>query len=310
MMPAGSAPAISVVMPAYNSGRTIARTVESVLRQTLANLELIVVDDGSRDNTCAVVGEIDDSRIRLLIQPQNLGGNAARNRGIREARAEIISFIDSDDEFLPNKLDTIQRYFDGNPAVGAVIDSFVLRYPQEKGGGTATRNNPVLGSSADVKEGVFNRTVFKATPALSARKKALQAAGMFDETLRRRQDMDMVLRLAKSGEIRTIADVLWVKNWTQGAISAKQGTFMPALLDICERHPEYLTDPLYRRGLSRDFARHFLRLAAKGNFTKVGADWQSFNVSQSRHASAGLFFQGLKEIVRRRRDQAVISDPV
>jgi glycosyltransferase involved in cell wall biosynthesis len=292
-------PKISVVMPAYNAAETIRRSIESLLRQSLADFEIVIVDDGSRDETVERIGAIGDPRLRLFRQPTNLGGNAARNRGIREARAEIICFLDCDDEFLAHKLEFIHAYFAANPEIDAVIDSFELRYPPEKGGGVAERRNPALKSSEDVRAGIFNRTIFKATPALSVRKAALLKIGLFDETLRRRQDMDLVLRLARQTEIRTISEKLWTKYWTQGAISSKQRTFMPALLDVVDRHPEYLADPRYRRGLARDFARHFARLASKGSIKQLKVDWNDFGKRQHNSSRWALALTGLKEIILR-----------
>jgi glycosyltransferase involved in cell wall biosynthesis len=292
-------PRISVVMPAYNAAQTVQRAINSVLLQSFKDFEVIIVDDGSKDNTVQRVAELKDLRIRLLQQPENRGGNAARNRGIREARASVVCFLDCDDEFLAHKLEFIDAYFEAHPDVDAVIDSFELRYPTEKGGGASPRLNPVLTSSTAVRAGIFNRTIYKATPALSVRKDALNKVGMFDETLRRRQDMDLVLRLSAQAEIRTIANQLWTKHWTQGAISSKQKTFMPALLDILDRHPDYLGNQDFRPGLARDFTRHFLRLLAQGALSQAKTDWQNFATRQPAFNRANLALQGLREITKR-----------
>lgn len=95
---------ISVIIPAYNRGADIATAVHSVLEQDYRNLELIVVDDCSRDNTAEVVERISDSRIRLLRRDTNGGASAARNTGIAAASGELIAFLDSDDSWLPSKL--------------------------------------------------------------------------------------------------------------------------------------------------------------------------------------------------------------
>jgi glycosyltransferase involved in cell wall biosynthesis len=292
-------PAISVVMPVYNRAQTVQRAISSVQRQTCTDFEIVVVDDGSKDNTQEVVRAIHDPRIRLLVQPENRGGNAARNRGIREASSEIICFLDSDDEFLPHKLDTVQRYFAEHPDVDALLDSFQLLYPPEKGGGTKKRTNPHLQSSAAVEEAIYSRRLFKATPALSARKPALLKIGLFDEALRRRQDMDLVLRLAAGCEMRSISEVLWTKYWTEGAISSKQETFMRAMLDMCERYPAYLVQPQFRRGLARDFTRHFLRLGLNGRASTIRKDMAQFSSRHGRVEAILLFTQGLWEMARR-----------
>jgi glycosyltransferase involved in cell wall biosynthesis len=286
-------------MPVYNRAGTVARCINSVLSQSFENFEFVIVDDGSTDNTAKVIADLSDPRIKLLRQPSNMGGNAARNRAIRESTAPLVSFIDSDDEFLPHKLQTITDYFKHHPNIEAVIDSFELQYPLEKGGKTASRVNPELASSAAVEEGIFNRTIFKATPAISARRAALERIGGFDETLRRRQDMDLVLRLAEKTEIRTINAILWRKHWSPAAISAKQETFLPALLDICERHPQYITNPIYRKGLARDFARHLLRLSLQGKPGVAVNHAKTFAQIHGSKLTRNLIASGCKEILKR-----------
>jgi glycosyltransferase involved in cell wall biosynthesis len=290
---------ISVVMPVFNRADTVRSAIDSVLAQEFADFELLIVDDGSTDGTVNAVKSVADARIRLFVQPENRGGNAARNRGIREAQGAIISFLDSDDLFLRHKLNRIAAYFAAHPGIDALIDSFELQYPIEKGSGTVKRINPELATSSEVEKAIFARNLFKATPAVSARKQALVKVGLFDETLKRRQDMDLVLRLAQHCEIRSISEVLWTKRWTQGAISSKRDTFMTALLEICDRHPRYLTVPEYRRGLARDFARHVFRLAARGEFMLLARELQKFQSAYGAGESVSLFAQGTIEILRR-----------
>jgi glycosyltransferase involved in cell wall biosynthesis len=98
-----SAPAVSVVIPAYNAAGTVQQAIASVLAQTFDDFELLVVDDGSTDDTGAVVRAINDSRIRLLTQP-NGGAAAARNAGIACATGAWVAFLDADDLWLPMKL--------------------------------------------------------------------------------------------------------------------------------------------------------------------------------------------------------------
>ncbi|MDM5272778.1 glycosyltransferase family A protein, partial [Sulfurovum sp. zt1-1] len=93
----------SVVIPLYNKEQYIAKTLESVLLQTFQEYEIIVVDDGSTDKSTFEVKRYNDNRIRL-IQQENAGVSAARNRGIEEANYDLIAFLDADDEWLPNHL--------------------------------------------------------------------------------------------------------------------------------------------------------------------------------------------------------------
>jgi len=111
-------PAVSVVIPLYNKGPHIARALNSVLAQTFQDFEVIVVDDGSTDDGAEVARGFDDPRIRL-IQQENQGVSAARNRGIEAARAELVAFLDADDEWLPGFLETIMRLRRKFPEAGA-----------------------------------------------------------------------------------------------------------------------------------------------------------------------------------------------
>ncbi len=97
---------VSVVMPLYNKGAEVQRAISSVLAQTVSDLELIVVNDGSTDNGPELVRSIKDSRIRVIDQ-ENEGVSSARNRGIVEAKTDLITFLDADDEWKPSFLETI-----------------------------------------------------------------------------------------------------------------------------------------------------------------------------------------------------------
>src|SRR3712207_3903519 len=120
-------PAFSVVMPAFNAQRTIAASIRSVLAQTRDDLELIVVNDGSTDSTRDVAGQFTgDPRVRVVDQ-ENAGPGAARNRGISAGSAPYISLIDSDDLWLPTYLEVMGAALDAEPMAGlAYTDAWVL----------------------------------------------------------------------------------------------------------------------------------------------------------------------------------------
>jgi len=120
-------PTISVVIPLYNKGPHIARALNSVLNQTFQDFEVIVVDDGSTDDGADIVKGFNDPRIRLIHQ-ENQGVSAARNLGIDEARAELIAFLDADDEWLPDHLNIILRMRERFPEAGAYTTAYFMKY--------------------------------------------------------------------------------------------------------------------------------------------------------------------------------------
>ncbi|MFB6165571.1 MAG: glycosyltransferase family 2 protein [Haloarculaceae archaeon] len=109
-------PVVSVVIPTYNRADVLSRAVESALAQTLADVEVIVVDDASTDHTDEVLASFDDDRLTTLVHDENRGGSAARNTGIDHATGEYVAFLDSDDEWRPTKLErqvsTLERRSD------------------------------------------------------------------------------------------------------------------------------------------------------------------------------------------------------
>ena len=107
-------PLFSVVIPAYNARKFISLTIESILRQTVQDFEIVVVNDGSTDNTLEVLQGISDPRLRVITR-ENGGECAARNQGFREARGKYVSFLDSDDVWLENHLEQAQRFMDAHP---------------------------------------------------------------------------------------------------------------------------------------------------------------------------------------------------
>src|SRR5580698_1608036 len=99
-------PTASIVMPCYNAGRFVEQSIQAVLRQSLADFELIVVDDASTDNSVELIRELKqkDKRIKLLIHRENLGASRSRNDGLRMANGSYIGFCDADDIWKPEKL--------------------------------------------------------------------------------------------------------------------------------------------------------------------------------------------------------------
>lgn len=293
-------PAIAVIMPVYNRAGSVRRAIDSVLAQDFANFELIVADDGSTDDTCQIVASIEDPRVILLRAEKNRGSNVARNRAIEAASAPLIAFLDSDDIFLPNKLGFVVRTFAARPDLDLLLDSFSKEYPPADPRKPTPRRNPVINDSQDFLEALFNRRLWKATPAISVRRETAIRAGMFDESLKRRQDFDFLIRASAVGNCASTDEVTWVKSWTAGAISDDLRSFVPATIELCRRHPSYFANPEYRPGLARDVARHFGRLLRARRFADAARDATALRRQFGTGGLVRLICEGSREVAARK----------
>src|SRR5438093_5222124 len=159
-MTKSAAPAISVVMPVYNRAASVRAAIDSVLTQTFTHFELLVVDDGSTDGSGDVIAAIGDPRIMLVRLDNNRGANAARNEGLRQARGRIVSFLDSDDLYLPHKLATVAATFAAQPGLGCMVHSFRKLSPRK---GVRMCRNPDLHDRRAILAALFGRRLWKST---------------------------------------------------------------------------------------------------------------------------------------------------
>jgi len=206
--------AVSVVIPTYNRAEMVMRAVGSVVEQTFQDFELIVVDDGSTDDTVARLQTLSDARIRLLPLPANSGGSRARNEGLRAARADLVAFLDSDDEWLPRKLEVqLARLRDSTDSrVAVAYCPWVTR--DHLGGREVPGGLPA--NEGDVLEPLL-RGWNVATSAALIRRGALEGVGGFDERLPAAQEYDLWLRLATAGHnFVAVREALVVKHTHDG----------------------------------------------------------------------------------------------
>lgn len=183
---------VSVIIPAYNQGHYLAAAIQSVLEQTYANVEVLVIDDGSTDNTAQVAQQFSDPRVRYIYQ-QNRGLSGARNTGIRHANGDFLTYLDSDDLFLPRKLELLLAELNARPQLGFVAGQAMpideVGQPIGKLFDQELPANPthlLLGNPLHVGSVLLRRSW-------------QERVGFFDETLRSYEDWDMWLRLALAG---------------------------------------------------------------------------------------------------------------
>jgi len=198
---ATSAPLVSVIIPAHNRAHTIVRAVHSVLSQTCRDIEVIVVDDASTDNTLSVVEAIGDPRVRAVRLERNQGAAGARNRGIDEATGTYVAFQDSDDEWLFDNLRLqVDAITSAGPEVGAVYGGRVV-YGRDGAGVYGARHVKFVPGPADNTDAAnltteLMRRNFITPQALMARRAILRQIGGFDGLLRCNEDWDLALRLS------------------------------------------------------------------------------------------------------------------
>lgn len=224
-----TSPALSIIIPAYNREATILPAVASVLTQTFSDFELIVVDDGSTDATVAVLETLDDPRLKVLPQTENRGVSAARNIGIAAASAPWIAFQDSDDEWMPDKLEAqMARIAEMGPAcIGAYCGMAVIRTPDRalaKGTRTHVRYMPpdyVTEPEGDIRKPLAHINLIS-TQTLIARTDILEQLGGFDEALPALVDWDLVLRMAPLGTFAFVDRPLVHQYFSENSITRSQ----------------------------------------------------------------------------------------
>jgi glycosyltransferase involved in cell wall biosynthesis len=198
------APAFSVVVAAYNASATIGACLRSVQLQTRDDLEVIVVDDGSGDETAAIVaGEAaTDRRIRLVSQA-NSGVSAARNAGVASARADLIGFLDSDDLWLPGYLEHAGRALAAAPDAGlAYADSRALLDSDKRVHRQTALEASAMSVGLDDPQRLLERLLevnFITASAVTVRREVLDHVGAFAPELDTCEDWDLWLRIASAG---------------------------------------------------------------------------------------------------------------
>jgi glycosyltransferase involved in cell wall biosynthesis len=197
---------VSVVIPAHNSAPTIERALNSVFAQSFAPSEIVVVDDCSTDETATIVERYGDQGVRLVRLAERSGAAGARNAGIRAATSEYIAFLDSDDEWRPEKLEKQVQLIADDPSLSLVSCASNLISSTGKDLGDIYNGHiPTVGSDAWKALLVSN---FIATPTVIARREQLLSLGCFDCSLKIGEDQDMWIRLALAGGVGYVHESL------------------------------------------------------------------------------------------------------
>jgi glycosyltransferase involved in cell wall biosynthesis len=187
-------PRVSVIVPTYNRGQYIAQALESVFAQTFRDYEIIVIDDGSTDNTQEILKNF-EGRIRSLYQ-ENQGISKTRNRAIKESTGEFIAFLDSDDFWEPIKLEEQVKILDSHPDVGIVY----ARMPIINENGETIGMKPAGVSGRNFRE-LLQVWGDLPTSTVMTRRVCFEKVGLFEPDLEPMEDIDMWIRIARYFEL-------------------------------------------------------------------------------------------------------------
>ncbi|TSC91530.1 MAG: glycosyl transferase family 2 protein [Parcubacteria group bacterium Licking1014_17] len=201
-------PRVSIIIPAFNSAKNIKRTIESVSNQSFRDWELIVVDDGSTDNTKEIISEFqnNDPRIRYIYQENSGGPAGPKNTGIKNSIGELIAFLDHDDEWLPKKLEK-QVYLMDHPRKNntALVgcDAFIIDELHDE------ERIYRITKSENYLEELLVRNVIFCSSGVIVKRSVLSDVGYFDEQFRFGDDWDMWLRIAQKYSLDFIHEPLY-----------------------------------------------------------------------------------------------------
>ncbi len=270
-----TAPEISVVLPVWNRAATLRRAIDTVLAQQGVGFELVVVDDGSTDDSVAVAEAVQDPRLRVIRHPANKGAGAARNTGIAAARGGWVAFQDSDDAWLPGMLARQMAALAAMPQAVACycalrIEADPPRQVPPPG------HEPVAG---DLRAALL-RGSFISTQTLVARRDALERIGGFDADLPALIDWDCVIRLSALGPIAHVPEALVVQRFSENSITRYPERRRQAQEMILQRHHAALA------ARPEILALHHRRLA--GAWRRSGD-----HAAARRHIDAALRLQPL-----------------
>jgi len=221
---------ISVIIPSYNSEKTIKKTIESVLNQSFSDLELIVINDGSKDSTLEIISNFQDSRIKIF-SFENSGGNISRNRGLKYAGGKFVSFLDADDIWTADKLASQLQALQEN--LGAKVAYSWTDSIDENGKILLSGMHITVNGDVYEKLLVSNFLENGSNPLIL--REAIIELGGFDESLNAAQDWDMWLRLASKFDFVCVPCVQILYRISPNSVSCNLLRQEKSCLQVLER---------------------------------------------------------------------------
>ena len=281
------APRCTIILPTYNRAAVLPRAVSSVIAQNEQDFELIIIDDGSTDNTREWLATIDDTRIRVLHSEHNRGPSAARNIGINMAAAPILAFLDSDDIYCEERLSVPLAIFERDPDVICILSS--ARKEDKRGNTTAALLPDVKLASRAFEWAMICDLVGVECTSISVRTEHARKIGGFCSELRRTEDREFLIRLSRLGAAQILPNVLWQKTWSVDGSSNQWATAGRDLVSYFKERTEYLSR--YRK-VGQYFATKTLMMHIRHR------DFESLMGDTRRFYRMGLLDGGIAQLCR------------
>ena len=231
-------PRCTIILPTHNRAAALPRAVASVIAQNEPDFELIIIDDGSTDNTRAWLATLDDARIRVVRSEHNQGPSAARNIGINMATAPVLAFLDSDDTYCGDRLSVPLAVFDREPDVICTLSSG--RKEGKLGGTTVALMPNVKLASPAFEWAMICDLVGVESTSITVRTDYARRAGGFCARLRRTEDREFLIRLSRLGAARILPDALFEKSWSTDGLSNQWASAGLELVSYFSERPEYV----------------------------------------------------------------------
>lgn len=277
------APRIGVIIPTRNRMRSLPAALESVLRQTWRDLEVIVVDDASTDGTGEYLAGVSDPRVRHMRLDRPRGAGGARNAGLREARNEWIAFQDSDDHWLPGKLERQMAAAAAQPAAGFVYCRCRRRSPD--GSSFVFPPRRVKRVSGPIFDSLLGGNLVSTQTAL-VRRACVMEHGFFNEALPPLEDWEFFLRLSRHVEAAFVDETLVEAPFSLDSISTRGTEFIASFQAILKLYmSEFETRPAL---LARHLGTIADRLCMEGRWEEGRAHYARAFRLESRHVGHAL----------------------
>lgn len=231
-----SMPTFDVIIPAYNAAHFLPSALDSVIAQTYTDWRILLVDDGSKDNTPELIAgykeQLGDKLV--YIRQANAGLPAARNAAIRHGASEFIALLDADDIWLPRRLESTLQRFRESPGAGLAY-GFVSRI-DATGKLLDTFDRRSTHAEGRIARYIYMRSLDLPCPTLTYRRSCLDQVGLFDETLRASEDRDLCIRVAAVSEVVLVQEVIALYRLSAQSMSTDLNRMLTAQRRVISKH--------------------------------------------------------------------------